>query len=175
MIVLRQEPDWGEVWEILNMDVKPYPCCRSVHCMIDAMFQIREEMEKEGRSAADIKQVEIATYQVGYQQCAVSKGCLEPQSPMDAQIFCSPTELRRLCSLEKSPGGVRAGGGVKSAAQGVDEKDFRGAGRGVDEGVPCTLGLPGKGGVFRWKEDGGKGSGPVRKFQKSIVPKAAGG
>lgn len=79
----------GEVWEILNMDVKPYPCCRSVHCMIDAMFQIREEMEKEGRSAADIKQVEIATYQVGYQQCAVSKGCLEPQSPMDAK-FSAP-------------------------------------------------------------------------------------
>ena len=79
----------GKVWEILNMDVKPYPCCRSVHCIIDAMFRIREEMEKEGLEISQVKEIRVATYQVGYQQCAVSRGCLEPQSPMDAKFSAS--------------------------------------------------------------------------------------
>ena len=79
----------GEVWEILNMDVKPYPCCRSAHCIIDACFQIREKMEAQGLGISDIQKINVATYQVGYQQCAVSKGCLEPASPMDAK-FSSP-------------------------------------------------------------------------------------
>ena len=79
----------GKVWEILNMDVKPYPCCRSVHCIIDAMFRIREQMEKEGLEISQVKEIRVATYQVGYQQCAVSRGCLEPQSGMDAK-FSAP-------------------------------------------------------------------------------------
>ncbi len=79
----------GKVWEILNMDVKPYPCCRSVHCIIDAMFRIRGQMEKEGLEISQVKEIRVATYQVGYQQCAVSRGCLEPQSGMDAK-FSAP-------------------------------------------------------------------------------------
>ena len=35
----------GEVYEILNMDMKPYPCCRSAHCAIDAVLDIRRQME----------------------------------------------------------------------------------------------------------------------------------
>lgn len=36
----------GEVYEILNMDMKPYPCCRSAHCAIDGILEIREQMLK---------------------------------------------------------------------------------------------------------------------------------
>ena len=79
----------GEVWEILKMDVKPYPCCRSVHCIIDAVLKMRDDMTAVGLSAADLKEMRVDTYQVGYQQCAVSEGCLNPQSPLDAK-FSAP-------------------------------------------------------------------------------------
>lgn len=73
----------GEVYEILNMDMKPYPCCRSAHCAIDAVLDIRRQMEAhmgltiqtEGEAeilAGQIQKIEIDTYLVGYKQCAVS-------------------------------------------------------------------------------------------------------
>ena len=79
----------GEVWEILNMDVKPYPCCRSVHCIIDGVLKIRDKMMEKGLSAEELKEMQVYTYQVGFQQCAVSEGCLNPKSPLDAK-FSSP-------------------------------------------------------------------------------------
>ena len=51
-----------------------------------AMLQIREEMETLGLSPDRIRQVRVYTYQVGYQQCAVSSGCLDPKNTMDAKF-----------------------------------------------------------------------------------------
>ncbi len=48
----------GEVYEILNMDMKPYPCCRSAHCAIDGILEIREEMLK--RNVENGQKQEIA-------------------------------------------------------------------------------------------------------------------
>ncbi|HWQ57868.1 MAG TPA: MmgE/PrpD family protein, partial [Clostridia bacterium] len=33
----------GETWEILRLDRKPYPCCRSTHCAIDGALALRAE------------------------------------------------------------------------------------------------------------------------------------
>ena len=90
----------GEVYEILNMDMKPYPCCRSAHCAIDGILEIREQMEKrmglkiQNKPEAEIlvqqiSEIEIDTYLVGYKQCAVSDGCLHPKTILDAK-FSTP-------------------------------------------------------------------------------------
>lgn len=74
----------GETWEILNMDVKPYPCCRSAHCAVDCALALRDRVEPE-----KIESIFIKTYQVGYRQCAVSEGCRNPRTPLDAK-FSTP-------------------------------------------------------------------------------------
>lgn len=90
----------GEVYEILNMDMKPYPCCRSAHCAIDGILEIREQMERrmglqiQNKQEAEILAqqigaIEIDTYLVGYKQCAVSDGCLRPKTILDAK-FSTP-------------------------------------------------------------------------------------
>ena len=90
----------GEIYEILNMDMKPYPCCRSAHCAIDAMLDIRKQMEmrmgvtlrseREAEILANqIQKIEMDTYLVGYKQCAVSEGCLHPKTVLDAK-FSTP-------------------------------------------------------------------------------------
>lgn len=97
----------GEVYEILNMDMKPYPCCRSAHCAIDGILEIRKQIKQQikqresrvGRTfdtledaqrlAEQIKTIEIDTYLVGYKQCAVSEGCLHPKTVLDAK-FSTP-------------------------------------------------------------------------------------
>ena len=74
----------GEEWEILNMDAKPYPCCRSAHCAIDCALQLREQVQ-----AKEIKEIRIRTYRVGVKQCAVSEGCRNPKTPLEAK-FSTP-------------------------------------------------------------------------------------
>ena len=85
----------GECWEILNMDMKPYPCCRSAHAGIDGALSLRKAILGEGMlTLADAEQrildsvvsLEAETYKIGYQQCAVSDGCLRPQTPLDAKF-----------------------------------------------------------------------------------------
>lgn len=36
----------GEVYEILNMDMKPYPCCRSATAAIDGIMETGSQMER---------------------------------------------------------------------------------------------------------------------------------
>ena len=65
--------------------------------MIDAAFEIRKELLKKAdlertsleKQIADIRQVQIETYLVGYKQCAVSEGCLNPKTTLDAK-FSTP-------------------------------------------------------------------------------------
>lgn len=74
----------GTVWEILNMDQKPYPCCRSTHCAVDCALRLRDQVDPEG-----VAEIQIQTYLVGYKQCAVSEDCLHPKTPLDAK-FSTP-------------------------------------------------------------------------------------
>lgn len=76
----------GEKYEILSLDNKPYPCCRSSHCAIDSALKIRKENKI---IYEDIEKIEVGTYLVGYKQCAVSEGCLNPKIPLDAK-FSTP-------------------------------------------------------------------------------------
>lgn len=74
----------GTVWEILNMDRKPYPCCRSTHCAVDCALGLRDKVDLE-----HVAKIRIQTYLVGYKQCAASEGCLHPRTPQDAR-FSTP-------------------------------------------------------------------------------------
>lgn len=47
----------GEVWEILQSGIKPYPCCRGIHAPLDAVFNIM--------SAQKIDPNQIASVNVG--------------------------------------------------------------------------------------------------------------
>lgn len=85
----------GTTWEILNMDMKPYPCCRSAHAGIDGALSLRKAILGEGalpledaeqRILDSVVGLEAETYKIGYQQCAVSDGCLHPQNPLDAKF-----------------------------------------------------------------------------------------
>lgn len=78
--------DLGKVWEICNMDNKPYPCCRSTHCTIDGAIALKN---KYGLNPEDIKNIEVYTYQVGYMQCGASDGSVNPTNPRQAK-FSSP-------------------------------------------------------------------------------------
>ena len=73
----------GVEWELTRLDKKPYPCCRSAHCAIDAALDI-----KRGHSP-DIKQIEsvrVNTYNVGYAQCGASGTSVNPGKPSDARF-----------------------------------------------------------------------------------------
>ncbi|MBR2561565.1 MAG: MmgE/PrpD family protein [Eubacterium sp.] len=76
----------NQVWEILNVDKKPYPCCRSVHGSIDAAIMLKERF---GISAEDIDHVDIDTYLVGLKQCGLSEGSVHPTVPTEAK-FSTP-------------------------------------------------------------------------------------
>lgn len=76
----------GSRYELLYMDNKPYPCCRSTHCCIDAALALREEY---GIEPGKVKKIDVDTYEVGYLQCGVSEGSLRPVTPIDAK-FSTP-------------------------------------------------------------------------------------
>ncbi len=78
--------DLGNKYELMFMDNKPYPCCRSTHCTIDAALAVKNE---HAVTKDDIESVEVATYLVGYKQCGVSEGSVNPVKPIDAK-FSTP-------------------------------------------------------------------------------------
>lgn len=78
--------DLGSVYEILRMDRKPYPCCRSTHCAIDAAIKLKEEYSL---SVEQIRSIEVGTYKVGVKQCGAAKSSLHPELPTDAK-FSTP-------------------------------------------------------------------------------------
>ena len=78
--------DLGTVWEITRMDNKPYPCCRSTHCGIDAALALREEF---GLRAEQIASATVDTYLIGLQQCGWSEASKEPHNGPQAR-FSTP-------------------------------------------------------------------------------------
>lgn len=76
----------GERYEILQLDKKPYPCCRSAHCAIDAALQLRR---KHNLTADKVAKILVKTYKVGYMQVGCSDPSLNPKLPSDAK-FSTP-------------------------------------------------------------------------------------
>lgn len=75
----------GTTWEILNLDKKPYPCCRSTHCAIDGALALRAD----GLSPDKVDHIVVETYLVGNKQCGMSEGSRKPRNPVDAK-FSTP-------------------------------------------------------------------------------------
>lgn len=75
----------GERWEICEMDNKPYPCCRSTHCAIDAALALRSE----GLRSEDVESITIKTYLIGKQQCGSSDSSICPHTSPQAR-FSTP-------------------------------------------------------------------------------------
>ncbi len=76
----------GETWQILEVDNKPYPSCRSTHCTVDAALEICKD------HAIDPEQIEhitVDTYLVGYKQCGLSEGSVDPRTVVNAK-FSTP-------------------------------------------------------------------------------------
>jgi 2-methylcitrate dehydratase PrpD len=78
--------DLGVVWQIVRLDKKPYPCCRSTHPAIDAAITLREE---HGFSHTEIEKILVETYDLGWKQCGVNPGSLSPETPVEAK-FSTP-------------------------------------------------------------------------------------
>lgn len=76
----------GESYEILNVDNKPYPCCRSTHCTIDSALYLRKEYDIDIEA---IDEILVETYLVGYKQCGLADGSINPKTPTDAK-FSTP-------------------------------------------------------------------------------------
>lgn len=68
----------GTKYEILEIDKKPYPCCRTTHHAIDAALALREQADWN-----TIEKIVVETYEVGVLQCGSP---VYPQSPVDAKF-----------------------------------------------------------------------------------------
>lgn len=83
----------GEDWETCQVDSKPYPVGRSVHCVIDGVLALRSQF---GIDAADVDSVDVETYQTAYRQCAEKESSLRPVNAVQAK-FSIPFAVA--CSL----------------------------------------------------------------------------
>ena len=83
----------GEVWEIMYMDNKPYPCCRSTHPSIDAAIHIHNQYHFP---IEDIKSIEVETYAIGKKQCGETPGSLHPSSVSEAKFSIPYTVIAAL-------------------------------------------------------------------------------
>lgn len=70
----------GERYEILNVDQKPYACCRSMHPSIDAILEL-----KQGKNILpkDIEKIEVKTYDIAIKQCGIIQ---EPKNVFESKF-----------------------------------------------------------------------------------------
>jgi 2-methylcitrate dehydratase PrpD len=52
--------DLGKHFEVTNISIKPFPCCRAIHAFIDAALTIVNET---GIKAGDVQEIDIITYE----------------------------------------------------------------------------------------------------------------
>lgn len=76
----------GTRWEILRVDRKPYPCCRSMHPPIAGILRLRRE---RGLRPAAVARIEVYTYEVAVRQCFTTN---RPRNVHEAR-FCIPYGL----------------------------------------------------------------------------------
>ncbi len=72
--------DLGETYQIMRVDKKPYPCCRTTHHAIDAALFLRQSIESD---VSKIRSVLVETYDVGVLQCGSDR---YPESPVEAKF-----------------------------------------------------------------------------------------
>ena len=89
----------GNTWEILAMDNKPYPCCRSTHCAIDAALALRAENPD---IAKQTDHATVYTYLVGNKQCGMSAGSRDPHTAVEAKFSTPYTAASALLDGEVS-------------------------------------------------------------------------
>jgi len=58
----------GKKYEILNVDQKPYACCRSMHPSINAVLELKRE---KNLSPQNIERIEVKTYDIAIKQCGL--------------------------------------------------------------------------------------------------------
>ena len=73
----------GTKYELLETDKKPYPCCRSTHCAIDAILSICKRCPLTPERIASIL---VRTYEIGVRQCGSPQF---PRTPNEAK-FSTP-------------------------------------------------------------------------------------
>ena len=104
--------------------------------------------------------LEAETYKIGYQQCAVSDGCLHPQNPLDAK-FSLPFTLAGALLLGQVDQSL-------FTSEKVADPAIRTLlGRIRDGGLPGPLELPGEGAA-----EGRPGAGAVHPGSHRVVPEA---
>ena len=62
-----RDPD--EPWQLVRTSIKPWPSCRHTHPTIDAAEELRARLLSEGRSTADITEVQVSTYRAAIDVC----------------------------------------------------------------------------------------------------------
>ena len=92
--------DLGKKYEILNMDKKPYPCCRSTHCVIDGVLYLKEQHNID---AQDVAKINVKTYLVGLKQCGLTASSKYPTIPTAAKFS---TPYTAACALLKGNVGL---------------------------------------------------------------------
>jgi len=70
----------GEKYEIMNVDRKPYACCRSMHPSIDAVIALRNEGNIDIKK---IREIIVETYEIAIKQCGVN---LIPEKVSEARF-----------------------------------------------------------------------------------------
>ena len=80
----------GTRYELLEMDKKTYPCCRSTHCAIDAILQL---CNKHEISADTVESIKVRTYTIGVKQCGTPH---YPTTPVEAK-FSTPYTVAAAC------------------------------------------------------------------------------
>lgn len=74
------DKELGLRYEILHIDKKLYPCCRSTHPPIDAALKVRRN---KGVGLCDIDSIVVETFEVGVMQCGSS---FYPNSAVEAKF-----------------------------------------------------------------------------------------
>lgn len=86
--------DLGAKYEILHIDKKLYPCCRSSHPPIDAALKISKERNID---IANIKNIVVETFELGVMQCGSTP---YPKSPIEAKFNIPYVVAASFCDNE---------------------------------------------------------------------------
>jgi len=81
----RISRDLSERWEMLDIALKPYPCCHFLHAFLDAARALREELCGPGATAADARAAIARIERIE---------CLVP--PLAVPIVCEPLATKRV-------------------------------------------------------------------------------
>jgi 2-methylcitrate dehydratase PrpD len=75
--------DLGERWELLNVMIKPYACCKVLHTAIDALL---DQMKEHEFQVEDIASIQIDESSPGWQMCLPKELKWNPQTVAECQF-----------------------------------------------------------------------------------------